>query len=728
MVNIEHAGGTRKIGWLSIVGIILVPLIVLGGFVWAIWNSTDRMDNVEAAIVNQDQGAKVDGQTVPLGRQLAGGLVTGGSDKTSSDSKSNYDWKITDESDAEAGVKSGKYAAVVTIPKNFSKAATSYSKKDGNKARHATLDVTTSNVTGVADPALSNLISSTATKTLNKQLTRSYLKNIYVGFNSIGDQFSKVSDASGKLANGQDKLGSGIHKTHKGTTKLAGGLDKLGSGASELASGTDQLHSGQKRLAGGLHKAADGASALPGQTQKLANGAKRLSSGAKQVADGTDKAAGGVHQLGSKMPELKSGGQQLAGGAGKNAAGVKAYAGKMRKLAASCPKQNPQMAEYCRQVQAMADAAGQGSAKQPGLAAGAAGLASSTKTYVGGVSKTADGVTALDQNMGELAKGADGVASGASSLSTGTQKLADGMGPLSKGLTQSARGADKLTNATGQLSTGAHKLSAGTEKSADGAHKLAHGVGKLGKGNAKLADGSHDLADGLKKGAKNVPSYSKSQRSQLSKVVSQPVHEGGANDPSVFADASAAGFLVVIALWIGALVAYLVMRAVTSRVLTSSRPSWMLALRGLAPGMLVAAAQSVLLTAIVAMVMDLSAGTVAEMFVFTLLAGAAFVAVNHALVALMGGIGRFISVLLVVATAAANILSAVPEFFIGLAPFLPLTPAVDGLRAIAGGGTGVGAAAGGLFAWLIGGLIVSILAVARRRSASPDGIGHPQEV
>lgn len=720
MVNIEHAGGTRKLGWLSIVGIILVPLIVAGGFVWAIWNSTDRLDNVSAAIVNHDSGAKVDGKTVPLGRQLAGGLVTGGDDNSSSDSKTNYDWKITDSSDAEAGLKSGKYAAVVTIPKDFSKAATSYSKKDGNKARHATLDVTTSNVTGLADPALSNMISSTATKTLNSQLTKSYLKNIYVGFNSIGDQFSKVSDAAGKLANGQDDLGDGIHKTHKGTQSLAGGLDKLGSGADQLASGTDQLANGQKGLANGLHKASDGASALPGQTQKLADGAKQLSSGAKQVAGGTEKAAGGVHQLGSKMPELKSGGQQAAAGVKQYTGGVSKYATGIQQLADNCEASGAAPA-YCAQLK---KAAGQGTQ----LASSGSQVAQGVSRYAGGVSKAADGVTALDQNMGKLAKGANGVASGASSLATGTQKLANGMGPLARGLAQSAQGADKLAAATDGLSAGAHKLANGTDQSADGAHKLAHGVGKLGKGNDKLADGTHDLANGLKKGAKSVPSYSKSQRSQLSKVVSEPVKDGGSSDPSVFADASAAGFLVVIALWIGALVAYLVMRAVTSRVLTSSRPSWLLALRGLLPGMLIAGAQSVLLTAIVAIVMDLSAGTMAELFLFTLLAGAAFVAVNHALVALMGGIGRFISLLLVVATAAANILSTVPEFFIALAPFLPLTPAVDGLRAIAGGGTGIGSAAGGLFAWLIGGVIVSILAVARRRSASPDGLGHPQEV
>ncbi|HZA30755.1 MAG TPA: hypothetical protein VE462_04490, partial [Propionibacteriaceae bacterium] len=52
-------------------------------------------------------------------------------------------------------------------------------------------------------------------------------------------------------------------------------------------------------------------------------------------------------------------------------------------------------------------------------------------------------------------------------------------------------------------------------------------------------------------------------------------------------------------------------------------------------------------------------------------------------------------------------------------PFLPLTPALEGFRAIASDGTGAVGAAGLLLAWLLLGLAGSVLAIARRRVIAP---------
>ncbi|HEX8488030.1 MAG TPA: hypothetical protein VF642_05755, partial [Propionibacteriaceae bacterium] len=109
----------------------------------------------------------------------------------------------------------------------------------------------------------------------------------------------------------------------------------------------------------------------------------------------------------------------------------------------------------------------------------------------------------------------------------------------------------------------------------------------------------------------------------------------------------------------------------------------------------------------------------AKLMPFALLSGLAFVAVNHALVAWFGGVGRFVSVVLVVLAAAGAITGAVPELFDSLRPFLPLSPALEGFRAIASGGTGAKAAVGLLLAWLLVGVAASVLAVARRRVVSP---------
>ncbi len=187
----------------------------------------------------------------------------------------------------------------------------------------------------------------------------------------------------------------------------------------------------------------------------------------------------------------------------------------------------------------------------------------------------------------------------------------------------------------------------------------------------------------------------------------------------MFSDVATTTFLAVIALWIGALATYLVLRAVPAGVLTSMKPSWRLALEGLLPGAIIGTVQAVALTVVLQVLLDLSAGQVAALLPFAVLTSLAFVAINHALVSWLGGVGRFISVMVVVAAAAASITYAVPPIFDAIRPLLPLTPALEGFRAIASEGTGVAAAAGLLAAWLLLGLSASVLAVARRRVIRP---------
>lgn len=128
LLSLERPRGVKKVSWLTLLGIVLVPLAIGGLLVWALWNPTDRLDQITAAVVNEDTPVEINGQTVPLGRQLAAGLVTGGTETTAtssptpvpnvsgSDSSGNFTWVLTDKDDAAQGLADGTYATVVTIP------------------------------------------------------------------------------------------------------------------------------------------------------------------------------------------------------------------------------------------------------------------------------------------------------------------------------------------------------------------------------------------------------------------------------------------------------------------------------------------------------------------------------------------------------------------------------------------------------------------------------------
>lgn len=759
MYPLERATSSPRVGLWSLVGLVLVPLVVAAGFLWATWDSTDRLDRVQAAVVNLDEPVELDGQTVPLGRQLAGGLVTGGSGEEKV--TTNFDWVLTDEADADAGLRSGSYAAVVTIPKTFSARATSFSSTDPDTIRPATLDVRTSEVSGIADPVIGQAITAAATSALNTTLTKQYLDGIYVGFNDLGQQFQTVADASDQLADGAEDLSTGIDGVSTGTRGLADGLQQLDDGAQQLATGSTQLTTGTAGLAEGLQKLSEGAAALPGGARELAKGTGALADGADDLADGAGKLAGGARQLSTGASQLAGGVGALRDGTPDQPGGTKAFAAGVQRYAAGvetyrdtfaaladapdatvlaqvptlCPEGTP--AELCSGVVdafqggITATLAGfentedpRTGATVPGLIPSAQQLAAGAKGVDGGVAQLSTGASGLAGGAKTLATGTSGLAGGATQLADGLDQLADGtdefakgLVPLTAGIGSSADGAAELATGVREFGTGVTGLATGTAQSASGADELATGVAQLADGGEQLADGSRELSDGLAKGADAVPSYDKTTREKLSDVAAQPVQTEAPT--SAFSDVTTTTFLGVLALWVGALASYLVLRPVTARVLASMKPSWRLALEGLLPGLVIGLVQAVALTVVLALLLDLPGGRAVQLGAFLGLVAAAFVAVNHALVAWFGGVGRFLSVAVVVAGAAGAVTAAVPASFDVLRPFLPLTPAFDGLRAVVADGTGAGSAASLLVAWLLVGVVAGVLAVARRRVVAP---------
>ena len=65
---------------------------------------------------------------------------------------------------------------MVTIPADFSARATSFSENDADQAERATIEVQTSEVSGIADPVVGQAITAAATRALNTELTEQYLK------------------------------------------------------------------------------------------------------------------------------------------------------------------------------------------------------------------------------------------------------------------------------------------------------------------------------------------------------------------------------------------------------------------------------------------------------------------------------------------------------------------------------------------------------------------------
>jgi putative membrane protein len=559
----ERTASRRGLSLVSIVGIVLVPFVIAGILVWALWNPQDRLDRMTAAIVNDDKPVTLNGQTVPLGRELSAGLV-GTAKPGSAKAGKNFAWVITDKADAADGLASGKYSAVITIPKDFSAAATSTA--NAADARTATIRLQTAASSKVLDQTISQTIAQTAASTLGQQLTASYVENLLAGFGTLGGQ---LGDAS------------------SGAQQLAAQGPQLASGAQQAAAGQQQLASGQ---------------------QQLANGLTPLASGASGVAGGAQQLSTGLGQLDAQLAQLQQ-------------------------AAASGAMTGPQLAAALAQLQ-------------------------------GGV--------------GQLQGGAGQLASGASALASGAK----------------------------QSAAAAQQLATGSAQAASGASSLADGV-------QQYTDGTTQLANGVSTAATSIPSYTDAERTALSKIVANPVVVQQA--PSAGFGALAAPIFGVLALWLGALACFIVLRPVAVTALGSPRSSMTVALRGLVLPGVIGAIQGVAVAAVLQPMLQLGVGPWFGLAGIGALAGVAFAAVNQALVALFGGTGRFISMLVILLGLATGLVGTAPQFMSTLASFTPIGPAQRLVEAVVQGTAVSGGSIVELALWLLGAVLVTTLAVARGR-------------
>lgn len=459
---LERARSRRPITWLTILGILLLPAAIGGILVSSLYNPTERLDAMTAAIVNLDEPVEIDGQTAPLGRQLAAGLVEG-----SDELDSNLTWVISNEDDAAEGLKNGDYQAVITIPENFSAAATSAGtaiSEGGGDAEKATIEVSTPDDGLVADDLITGQIADVAASTLGTTLSQATTENILVGFTTIGDQIGDAADGALELAEGARTAADGATAIPDGATLLATGATELGTGATTLATGLDTIAATTRQLSTGASTLGAG-----------------LTAGSTALTDPNGDFAKLVGAATAGAPYLTSA-----------ASDTQTAAASVGALAQNCAASGAS-ADFCADL---AEAAG-----QAGTAATSAGTAAA---YLGPVAAG-------------LPTAATSLATSLSDAGTGAQQIASGLSQLATdGVDQSAAGARALATGAGHLSSGAGELATGATDLATGLDTLATGTG--------------DLAGGLRQASDALPSFSDTESASLASVIADPVETDASMD------------------------------------------------------------------------------------------------------------------------------------------------------------------------------------------------------
>ncbi|BBZ23128.1 YhgE/Pip domain-containing protein [Mycolicibacter hiberniae] len=225
-----------------------------------------------------------------------------------------------------------------------------------------------------------------------------------------------------------------------------------------------------------------------------------------------------------------------------------------------------------------------------------------------------------------------------------------------------------------------------------GANQLSDGLVQLTDGSNQLKDGAAQLAAGLGEADQRASTITDQQRVQVAQILASPV--GVDMDFTHHAATFGTGFapfFLPLALFIGALIVWMLLTPLQTRAIVSGLGALRVVLASYWPALLLGLCQVLLMYTVVHFGVGLQARHAAGMVAFLALIAAAFLAMIQAFNALLGvAVGRvftlaFLMFQLVSSGGVYPVETTAKPFQI-LHPYDPMTYAVNGLRQLTVGG------------------------------------------
>ncbi|MFC4468205.1 YhgE/Pip family protein [Streptomyces xiangluensis] len=677
--------GRGKLPRAAMASLLLLPLLYGALYLWSFWDPYGRLDRIPVALVNDDKGATADGAKIAAGDDITKGLHK----------SDTFEWHEVSAAEARKGVENGTYYLSLTMPSDFSERVASSS---GDSPETGALQVRTNDANNYIVGQVSRTVFGEVRTAASTKTSRSFLDRIFISFSDIHGQTVKA-------AKGADQLKGGIGKAKKGSKDLADGLKDAKKGSGKLSAGLKKLNKG----AGDLEK------------------------GSRQVSEGTRALADKVNGVADKVGPFLKGNEKEIGDTAQlvadSAAGIRRNLDTLVRTAPTAAKSARTASDTLNSVyKARCETAPLPDAACPQLkeakdaAADVAKVADDVNTLVAGQDGDLD---ALDRHLATLQKQAQALADRSPHLSEDLATAVSKINALDRGAGQVAKGAKTLHTGLGTAKTGAADLDTGVGALKTGAIDLEGGMFKLVDGSGKLAGGLHD-------GAGKIPDYDKKDRDQRTEVMADPVRLASKDlHKAPNYGTGFAPYFIPLSLWVGAMVAYMVIQPLNRRALATGASAWRIALAGWLPVAALGVLQTATLMAVLHWGLGLQMARAAGTVGFLCLVTACFAAIVQWLNARFGAAGRILvlAFLMLQLTSAGGTypVQTSPAFFNVIHPFMPMSYVVDALRRlITGGGlVPVWQACVVLTAFTAGALALTAVAARRRQVWTLDRL-HPE--
>lgn len=641
---------------LAVIFLCLMPLLYSALYLAAFWDPFNKVDQVPVALVNSDKGANVEGKELRAGDQVMQGLQD----------NDQIHWIVTDSEDAKKGVANGKYYFSLELPENFSEAVGS---PTGDNPEKAHLISTYNDANGYLSTVIGQNVMREVLNVVGDKISAQAVDKILVGVMDAGSGLERAAIGAGQLANGTGELRNGSKKLDGGAGQLKDGLTKAKDGSTKLRGGGDQLEDGLGKLHDGSVQLADG-------TGQLASKVGAASQKIDAQKGNLDKLSKSADKLGGDVKVLDTHAQHLRSEASKASAHQTAQAKNLRKQARDLRALNiPAANGVAAQLEGVArslETQGLGpqsaaKGKIDELAQGSAKanyqLNNPNSELRGGLNK----ITGLPAQFTELKNGVD-------KINGGAIKLRDNL--------QTAHGGSV------KLRDGIHQLDDGNTKLLDGSKKLKDGTSQAVDGTKKLDDGANQLHDKLTEGSKKVPQWDPARRMEAASTIGGPVELDSFNDSGQQTfGGGLAPFFFSLALYIGGIIVFVMLRPLQARTVNSGIHSWRATLAGYLPSFLIGVSQALIMIAVTVWGVGLKPDSLLGLFAFSILVSAVYMAINQMFIAIFGpGPGKVLALaflmLQMVSSGGLYPVETQDSFYQWIHPFNPMTYAVNGFRQI----------------------------------------------
>lgn len=296
----------HKILIATILGIMSLPFLYSLFFLKSVWDPYGSTSYLPVAVVNKDQATYYQGKKFQVGHDLVSKLKD----------NDDLEWHFVSEKEANDGLSHKKYYMVITIPKNFSKNATTVLNRHPHKM----------NLTYKTNDSLNyigKVISETGVKQVNSEIRESVstayadtmfkvVKKVGKGFNEAASGSKQLADGSKVLNDGLNTYTAGVGQVNNGVIQLAAGVVPLSDGVQKLTAGSTALATGIKTYTAGVSQVNNGVQTLNSSTGTLATGVNALATGSNTLKDGIGEYTAGVVKLDDGLGKLAAGSQKLS--------------------------------------------------------------------------------------------------------------------------------------------------------------------------------------------------------------------------------------------------------------------------------------------------------------------------------------------------------------------------------------------------------------------------------